>query len=122
MKNKNLLQSFLNAISGIIYTIKSERNMKIHLAAAFFAVILSVLLKISVPEFLIVCLTVSAVIICELFNTAVEMIINQIFTTYNETAKTIKDIAAGAVFISAVTSLIVAYFVFFKRIGNFLFM
>lgn len=117
MKNKNLIESFNNAINGIIYTIKSERNMKLHITAAVLVIILSFYYKLTRVEFIIVCLTVAVVIISELFNTAIELIVDSFVPEYNPKAKVIKDVAAGAVMTSAFVSLIVAYFIFFDRVS-----
>jgi len=118
MKNKKIFDSFKNALDGIIHTIKSERNMKIHLIAATVVIIASFLLKLSKVEFFIVCLCIALVIICELFNTAIEVMTDIIVDVYHPKAKIVKDVSAGAVFISALISIIVAYFVFFDKIVN----
>lgn len=118
MKNRNIVQSFNNAINGIIYTIRTERNMKFHIFAAVAILLLSLFFKLSRIEFLIVCMTISLVIICELFNTAVEVIVDIIVDVYHPKARIVKDVAAGAVLLSAFLSLIVAYFIFFDRVSN----
>jgi diacylglycerol kinase (ATP) len=118
MKNRNFIDSFNNAINGIVYAIKFERNMKIHVTAAVLTLIFSLFYELSRIEFLIICLTIGLVIVCELFNTAVEVIVNIITEVYHPKAKIIKDVAAGAVLVSAFVSLIVAYFIFFDRVSN----
>lgn len=115
MKNRNLIQSFNNAVSGIIYSIRKERNMKLHIMAAVLVLLFSFIYGITRFDFLIICLTIALVLICELFNTAVEMIMDIVMDIYHPKVKIIKDIAAGAVLISAIVSLMVAYFVFFQR-------
>lgn len=115
MKNKSLVHSFKNAINGIVYVLKKERNMKFHACAAIIVLALSFLYRLSRTEFMIVCLTVGLVIICELFNTAVEMIMDIIVDVYHPKVKKIKDIAAGAVLVSAIISLIVGYLIFFDK-------
>lgn len=115
MKNKNLLDSFNNAVNGIIYTVKNERNMKVHIITAIIVLIASIFFNLSKIEFLIVCFTIAVVIICELFNTAVEGIVDVIVDVYHPKAKIIKDVAAGAVLVSAFISLLVGYFIFFDK-------
>lgn len=116
MKNKNLIESFKNAISGIIYAIRKERNMKIHVTAFFIVLLLSIHYRLAKEELLVVFLTVSLVFICELLNTSVELLVDIITDHFHPKAKVVKDIAAGAVFVSSLVSLAVAYFVFFDRI------
>lgn len=118
MKNKNLIESFKNAISGILQTIRSERNMKIHILVLLSVLILSCLYKLTGIELLIILITIALVLICELFNTTVEKLIDLITDVYHPKAKIIKDAAAGAVLISAILSLMVAYIIFFDRIIN----
>ena len=116
MKNKNLIESFKNAISGIIYAIRKERNMKIHVTAFFIVLLLSIHYRLAKEELLVVFLTVSLVFICELLNTSVELLVDIITDHFHPKAKVVKDIAAGAVFVSSLASLTVAYFLFFDRI------
>ncbi|HEY8349343.1 MAG TPA: diacylglycerol kinase [Clostridiales bacterium] len=118
MKNKSLIDSFNNAINGIISTIKSERNMKIHIIAAALVLVLSLFYDLTRIEFIIVCMTITIVIICELFNTAIEVLIDTLIGIYHPRAKTVKDTAAGAVLVSALLSLAVAYFIFFDRVST----
>lgn len=118
MKNKNLINSFNNAINGVVYVLKNERNMKIHLIAAIGVLITSLFFKLSRIEFLILFFSIALVIICELLNSAIEIIVDIIVHVYHPKAKAVKDIAAGAVLVSAFFSLIVAYFLFFERIGS----
>jgi len=112
------MKSFNNALSGIIFALKKERNMKFHFCAALIVLILSFFYRLSKVELTIVCLTVGLVIICELFNTAVEMIMDILVDVYHPKVKKIKDIAAGAVLVSAIVSLIVGYFVFIEKLWH----
>ena len=118
MKNKNLMKSFDNAVNGIIYTLRSEHNMKIHVAAAVIILVLSLVYKLTKEEFLIICLTIGAVIICELFNTAIEAVVDIIIDEYHPKAKIAKDVAAGAVLISAFISVLVGYAIFYDKVRS----
>ena len=118
MKNKNLVDSFNNAINGIVSTVKNERNMKIHISAAVMVLLLSLFYDLTRVEFLIVCMAIAIVFICELFNTAIEVIIDTLIGVYHPKAKIVKDTAAGAVFVSAILSILVAYFIFFDRVST----
>jgi diacylglycerol kinase (ATP) len=107
MKNKNLIESFLNASRGVLYTIVKERNMKIHLAASFFVLMFAIWLGVSKIELAILCLTVALVLCFELINTAMEVVVDFIVDVYHPKAKIIKDVSAGAVFVSAFFSIII---------------
>jgi len=91
--------------------------MKIHVSAAVLILTLSLFYELSNMEFLIVCLTVAAVLVCELFNTAIEALVDIAVDVYHPKAKIAKDAAAGAVLVSAVASLAVGYFIFFNRVS-----
>lgn len=118
MKSRNLIDSFNNAVNGIIYVIKKERNMKIHILAAVVILILSLFYKLSRVEFLVLCLTIALVIACELFNTAIEVIVDIIVDVYHPKAKIVKDVAAGAVMVAAFVSIIIGYFLFFDHVSS----
>lgn len=118
MKSRSLIESFNNAVNGIISTFRSERNMKMHIAAAVTVLGLSLFYDLTRLEFIIVCITVALVIICELFNTAIEVMIDTLIGIYHPRAKLVKDTAAGAVLISALLSVVVAYFIFFDRVST----
>lgn len=118
MKNKNLVDSFNNAVNGIIAAIRSERNMKLHILAAAIVLVMSLFYNLTRVEFIIICITIAIVIICELFNTAIEVVIDTIIGVYHPKAKLVKDTAAGAVFVSAILSVLVGYFIFFDRVSS----
>lgn len=107
MKNKNLIESFLNASRGVLYTFVKERNMKIHLAVSFFVFLIAVWLEVSRLELAILCLTIAMVLCFELINTAMEVVVDFIVDVYHPKAKIIKDVSAGAVFVSAFFSIII---------------
>ncbi len=110
------MKSLSNAINGIVRAVREERNMKIHLVAASSVLLLSLFFKLSTVEFMILCLTIAFVVVCELFNTAVERIVDIIVSIDHPKAKAIKDISAGAVLVSALTSVIIGCFIFLPRI------
>lgn len=97
-----LTKTFENAIRGIVYCLKNERNMRIHVVVAFYVILLSFFLGLSSIERALIFATISAVLSAEMFNTAIERIVDLIVADYNSIIKIIKDIAAGAVFITTV--------------------
>jgi diacylglycerol kinase (ATP) len=119
MKKRNLIDSFNAAIEGIIYTIKTQRNMRLHFLFAIMIILFSIFLQLERTELLIVCFTVSLVLICEMFNTAIEKVIDLITSDFHPLARIIKDVAAGCVLIASILAVIVGYLVFAKYIINF---
>ncbi len=116
MKNRNPIESFNNAFQGIWYTIVNERNMKIHLVIGTIVILLSLWVRVSKIEFTILCLTIAMVICFELINTAVEVVVNIIVDVYHPKAKIIKDVSAGAVFVSAIFSIVIGLFILWDKI------
>jgi len=119
MKVRKLIDSLNYAIEGIIYALKTQRNMKIHFAVTVIILIFSLFFELSRIEFLILLLTISLVIIAEMINTSIESAIDLITDQYHIFAKIAKNVAAGAVLIAAVNSIFVAYFIFFQRINPY---
>lgn len=116
MKNRRLLDSFGFAVNGIIYCLRTQRNMRIHAAAVLVVILLSFAAKLSRIEVIMLTFAISLVLICEMINTAIEKSIDLFTDKYHPLAKIAKDVAAGAVFIAAANSLIIGYLVFFNRI------
>jgi diacylglycerol kinase (ATP) len=115
MKPRHIWESFNCAIEGILYVIKTQRSMRIHLLAAAGILILSLFLQLDKVEVIILAFTICLVLITEMINTALELIVNLITDTYHPLARIAKDIAAGAVFFSSVTAIVVGYLVLFKK-------
>ncbi len=116
MKNRNPIESFNNAFQGIWYTIVNERNMKIHLVIGMIVIFLSLWVRVSKIEFTILCLTIAMVICFELINTAVEVVVNIIVDVYHPKAKIIKDVSAGAVFVSAIFSIVIGVLILWDKV------
>ena len=115
MKSRNIIDSFNYAISGIIYSIRTQRNLKIHSAAALCALFLSLFYDFTKIELLILLSTIVIVFVTELINTAIEKVVDLVTETFHPLAKIAKDVAAGAVLLAAANAMIVAYILFFSK-------
>ena len=120
MKVKHsFLDSVNYAIEGIITAVKLERNMKIHVVATVLVLSGAFFLRLSAKDFIYLSFAVSLVWIAELLNSAMEKSVDlTIGTRYHELAKQAKDIAAGAVFVAAVNSVVIGYLVFGEHVKN----
>jgi diacylglycerol kinase (ATP) len=121
MNLRKILDSFNYAVAGIIYAIQTQRNMKIHLTAAILVLALSVYLRISSRELLIIFFAIVLVIMAELFNTAIEAVVDLSVQDVHPLACAAKNVAAGAVLIAALNSLVVAYIIIYPRLEGFSF-
>ena len=115
--SKGLFHSVSAALEGVVHTLQTERNMRLHFLVGFLVLIVGVYLNLSAVEFMLLCFAVTFVLVAEMFNTAVEHAIDLISEEYHPLAKVVKDIAAGAVFVSAVNAAIVGYILLFRRLG-----
>jgi diacylglycerol kinase (ATP) len=107
-----LLDSFNHALEGFIHVLKTQRNMKIHIILAFLVLVASLFIDISEIELIILFFSMAFVIAMELLNTAIEITIDMVRNRYSYKAKIAKNIAAAAVFIAAVNSILVGYLIF----------
>jgi diacylglycerol kinase (ATP) len=118
VKKRTLLESFNNAIEGMIHVLKTQRNMRIHFLAGFFVLILTLFFKLSKLEFLTVFFSIALVIVAELLNTSIEATIDLTTDDHHELAKIAKDVAAAAVLVAAINAVFIGYLVFFNRLGE----
>ena len=116
---RSIIDSFNYAVSGIILSIKTEKNMLIHYIIAVTVLGLSLFFDFTRVEFLILLFAISLVLTLEMINTAIEKTVDLITTEYHPFARIAKDISAGAVLIAAVNALIVGYLLFFDRLNQF---
>jgi diacylglycerol kinase len=119
-KIQKLLNSFKCAFEGIFTSIKTEQNMKIHIFVMFFVILIGIFLKISTIEWIICIILFIVVISGEIFNTAIERIVDIIMPYKNENAKIIKDASAGAVLVLAIGAIVIGMLIFFPKILNFI--
>jgi diacylglycerol kinase (ATP) len=113
-----LVNSFNYAFEGIIYVVRTQRNMRIHFIVTLGVLPLGVLLGVSRIEMLALILAVAFVLLMEMANTALEMTIDVATPAFDPRARAAKDIAAGMVLVSAVTALFVGYLVFAPRLQH----
>lgn len=107
--------SFNDAATGLVRSVKTQRNLRYHLLFAFLAVIVSLLLNISSLEFVIITLVIGLVITTELLNSAVESVVDLVSENYHPLAKSAKDIAASAVLVAAAAAFTCGYLILIPK-------
>ncbi len=115
-KSKKLINSFKYAIQGILSSFKTERNMKIHIFIMILVIIAGFILKINKYEWIACILCFAIVISGELFNTAIETVVDMVMPYKNDKAKIAKDIAAGAVLTLAIGAAVIGVIIFVPKI------
>ena len=117
-KAQGFNNTFKNARKGFRLVLKSETNIRIHVAIATFVVFLALFLKFSAIEFCLLLFVIGLVIVAEMLNTAIEFTLDSIYhNKYSRMVGMAKDISAGAVMFASLISVLVGIVLF----GNKLF-
>jgi len=116
MHRRRLFESFNYAIEGFMYVLKTQKNMRLHFLTAVIAVLLGLYFNFSKIEFVILLLTITFVLITEMFNTGVELVIDLITNEFHPLARIIKDICAGSVLVASVNAVFVGYLLFLTNL------
>lgn len=110
------LRSFVYAFRGIGEFFGSQHNGWIHLAAALVAIALGCWLHIDRTEWAIIAICIGVVFAAEIFNTAIEYLVDKVSPGHDQKAGLIKDLAAAAVLIVALTALVVGLLIFWPHL------
>jgi diacylglycerol kinase (ATP) len=105
-------RSLSTAFMGLVFVLRAEQNARIHLVFAIAALILGVVLGVSDTGLVAVFFAIILVFIAEVFNTALEKTLDLIEPQHNEQVRIIKDIAAGAVLVTAIGAAAIGIVVF----------
>jgi diacylglycerol kinase (ATP) len=113
-----VFQSFNYAIEGVIHALRTQRNMRIHFAAAAGVLVLAFIYNVTRLELIALLIAIAFVLIAEMVNTAVEATIDLSTPSFDPLAKIAKDLAAGAVLIAAINAIAVGYLVLADRLAR----
>jgi diacylglycerol kinase (ATP) len=113
MPLRKWLKSANFAIEGILHGAKTQRHLRYHFFSTAFVLFLSFLLGVTRMEFVAISLAVMLVITAEMLNSAIEVVVDILSPEYSEKARVAKDIAAGAVLISAFGAAVLGYIILF---------
>jgi diacylglycerol kinase (ATP) len=114
MPLRRWFESANHAINGILHAAKTQRHMRYHMYASMLVLIFSLIIGVRGADFLFIVILAIMVIAAEMLNTAIEDIVNILFKDYDQRAKAIKDIAAGAVLIASFGAAVVGYVILFN--------
>ena len=113
-----VLQSFRYALDGLKYTLVTQRNMRIHFMIAIGVLLLSLYLPLSKMEVLVLFICITLVMFAELINTVMETIVDMVTEEYHPLAKIAKDVAAGAVLLTAGLAVMVGLSLFYPYLNS----
>jgi diacylglycerol kinase (ATP) len=114
-------QSLHAALTGAAYTLRTQPNAWIELAALVVVVAVGWWFEIRPVEWAVVGLTMSIVLALEAINTAIESLVDLVSPQYHPLAKTAKDAAAGAMIFAVLGSIWVALFIFGPKLWALIF-
>jgi diacylglycerol kinase (ATP) len=114
-----LRESLKIAAIGIAYLFLYHRNMRIIFLTGIAAFLLGVYCKLRAIELVALCITITLVFMAEMFNTAIEMMIDVSNPKHHTLVKLVKDIAAAVVLIASLNSVAVGIILFWRKIFNF---
>jgi diacylglycerol kinase (ATP) len=106
-ERRNVFEPFRVAIRGIVFTFQTQRHMRFHLYVVFVVILLGIFVNLPLREMLVLLFTISLVVVAEMFNSAIEAVVDLVSPNYNPMAKFAKDIAAGAVLITTIIAIVV---------------
>ena len=118
---KKRIRSFGYAGSGIWSVIKSEMNMRIHLVVLALVIFSGFYFNIDIVEWMLCLLCFGLVIGMEMLNTSIECIVDLVSPNHHPLAGKAKDIAAGAVLICAIISVVIGLLIFVPKGWNLFF-
>ncbi|WP_246142916.1 diacylglycerol kinase family protein [Pasteuria penetrans] len=110
------IRSAQHAWRGLEYTLRTQRNMRIYCAALGCAILFALVMSFTILEWLMLLLPIGAVLGAELFNTALEAVVDLVSPQYHPLAKVAKDTAAAAVSIAVVLAVAVVIGLFALRL------
>jgi diacylglycerol kinase len=113
---KKFLLSFSYPIKGLKYAYRNEQNLAVDVGIALMVLIAGFIFKIEKTEWIIIVITIGAVLSLELINTAIEAVVDLVTEEYHPLAKVAKDTSAAAVFVIAIVAVIVGLIIFLPKI------
>jgi len=113
MTLRKWIDSANNAIEGILHAAKTQKHLRYHFYAAIAVLVVSYILGVGKTDFLIIAIVIILVLLAEMVNTAIEYIVDMVSPDRSEKARIAKDVAAGAVFITAFGAVVLGYIILF---------
>jgi diacylglycerol kinase len=117
---KTLLHSFADALCGVLFTLRSERNFQIQSYITLAVVVMGFIVNISAVQWIFLIMAIGMVCVTELINTALEKLCNRISMAYDEEIRLVKDISAGAVLVSSIVALAIGCAIFLPILIQYL--
>ncbi len=102
---KDIVTPFRVALGGLVHTVRTQRHMRVHIFVTIFIILASLVLNLRVREILILLFMINFVLVSEMFNSAIEAVVDLVSPNYHPLAKFAKDISAGAVLVTTIMAV-----------------
>ncbi|MGG6309877.1 diacylglycerol kinase [Paenibacillus macerans] len=112
--------TFWYALEGIAASLKTQRNLRVHVVAAIVVIVAAVGFKLPARDTALLLLVIALVISLELVNTAIEALVDLAAPGWHQLGKIAKDAAAGAVLVAAVFAVAIGILLFYGPVIDWL--
>ena len=113
---KERIRSFNNALNGFRSVLYTQHNFLIHILLGVISILMGIILEISLMEWIAIVIVISVVLSAEIFNTAIELLVDYISMEKNDVARDIKDISAAAVLLISMGALVTGLVIFIPKL------
>ncbi len=113
---KRFLSSFRYSMEGLEYSYKYEQSMFIHFIATILAITVGLVLGLNLIEWALVFFAIGLVLAAELFNTAIEAVVDLVTMEIHPLAKIAKDCGSAATFVLSIVAAIIGALVYIPHI------
>jgi diacylglycerol kinase (ATP) len=114
-RRKHAMSGFRYAQEGVLHCFRTQPHMRFHFYTLVAVLLSGLLLNLDNRDMLVLVFAITLVIVAEMFNTAIEAVVDMITENYNPVAKLAKDVAAGAVLLAAMNAIIAGVLIFFGQ-------
>jgi diacylglycerol kinase (ATP) len=110
------LQGFAHAFRGIVFALRTQRNLRVHALATLSVIVLGFVLQIERWEWCAILISCGVVWAAELLNTAIECLADRVSMEREDAIRVVKDAAAGAVLAASLAAAVVGAIIFLPRL------
>lgn len=119
-KPHSFWRSLVQASRGILYSWKTQKHLQFHLFAGSLVLAAAWWCRLTLTEWVLLILTIGSVIAAEVMNTAIELVVDLVEPNFHPVAGMAKDVAAGAVLLTAIQSVVIGIIIFGPRLWGWI--
>lgn len=108
----HIIQSFKHAIRGLKTVFKTEQNFRIHIFVTILVIAAAFYKDLGRNSWLALLLTIVVILSLEIFNSAVERLVDMLTPKTHSFAKEIKDLLAAMVLLASLFAVVIGIIIF----------